>query len=888
MNIKAKQNKVSFLVVLQLMIALSSGFSHPIHVIAQSDENSWTAPVNLSHSGATADPVMVVDNKSRVHVIWEDKFSGLMYSRLEAGKWSQPIAVHFPFSPYIPTLLSDNLGYIHALWIDATGVLKSSRVYNSSFSNAGSWSQNKNIAYSVLNQDAFIDTDGDIHVAYVQNADTKDYSAGVYYRRSLDGGISWFFPIPLYQSPYLRGLKNDEAEIKISGVMTSNGYRLYAAWDIEQRKLLLFTTSTNNGQSWEQISSVEGPDSYQSSMDLSNLLVLPKDNNVLLTWVADSSGTGCSQEYRISQDNGNSWGERKTAQEGTIWCPQDIRSIFSNDNLFILAAFSKDRGYLFGWNGTEWSEPQLQEVLSGFEDPETLSQVKLGCQQTAFDGTDQIYVIGCDQGVGGDIWFTSRRIGGTSDWFPSLTAWKSPEVIASNLDISVSPVSITDKEGRLHIFWSQADESNGSQGRTVIYYVRWDGARWSKPTVILSSEDSDIDQPTVGLDTQDRLLLAWHETKSNLIKFSLVEAGRAINQGEWSEPQTLPSPREAAVSPDILVDDTGDIFVVFAIPINEDRGIYMVQSKDKGKTWSLPVRIFDGVTAGWEMVEYPQLARTLDGHLHVQWKRYALPSSPNPMALYYSRSDDGGITWTDFNPVTEAPVLWSRIIASKDRTIHRLWLENEGSRVLKHQVSRDGGLTWEPTTSLSVFGEIMGTPGLAEDSSGQLHLVQFYTLSSGDLVLNHWIWNGTSWSNEERLNLGNDSHLDVKAVAVSISAADDLGILYSGSASGEQNSQPANGLYFMSRSLALPSLLPTEQPTATLVLLAATGTPTPELSPQPTMTAEALQVPPGPAAGSDAGALLTNKYAGLLIGGAIAALIALIYVLIRVFVLVKK
>ena len=50
----------------------------------------------------------------------------------------------------------------------------------------------------------------------------------------------------------------------------------------------------------------------------------------------------------------------------------------------------------------------------------------------------------------------------------------------------------------------------------------------------------------------------------------------------------------------------GELLVVYAIPLNEPRGVYMVRSADLGATWSRPVRVFDGAAAGWEGWEISQ------------------------------------------------------------------------------------------------------------------------------------------------------------------------------------------------------------------------------------------------------------------------------------------
>lgn len=40
------------------------------HVTAQTEENPWVAPLNLSNSGAATSPVFVTDDFGGYHVFW--------------------------------------------------------------------------------------------------------------------------------------------------------------------------------------------------------------------------------------------------------------------------------------------------------------------------------------------------------------------------------------------------------------------------------------------------------------------------------------------------------------------------------------------------------------------------------------------------------------------------------------------------------------------------------------------------------------------------------------------------------------------------------------------------------------------------------------------------
>ena len=145
----------------------------------------------------------------------------------------------------------------------------------------------------------------------------------------------------------------------------------------------------------------------------------------------------------------------------------------------------EDQIYLLGWDGRQWSDPQAQPSVFGFEDPETFTQVTYRCRQPEFTNDDQILMVGCDGGEGRDIWFTSRPVGTVEDWFPPPSVWSEPTSIATSNSEITTPVLVADDQGRMHAFWSQVEEGDEIYGDTLIHYTRWDGESWSRPIAVL-------------------------------------------------------------------------------------------------------------------------------------------------------------------------------------------------------------------------------------------------------------------------------------------------------------------------------------------------------------------------------------------------------------------
>jgi hypothetical protein len=166
----------------------------------------------------------------------------------------------------------------------------------------------------------------------------------------------------------------------------------------------------------------------------------------------------------------------------------------------------------------------------------------------------------------------------------------------------------------------------------------------------------------------------------------------------------------------MLVDASDRILIAYAITLNEQRGVYVIQSSDLGSTWSSPVRAFDATAVNWEMVDQPKLAVTEDGRLHILFTQYTLLGGQKAVGLYYSQSTDGGLTWTSPQMVNQNPVEWSEI-ESFQQTLHRFWQEKDQSVTSTyHQISSDGGMTWSQSAALpsdlNVLSDILFKNGI--------------------------------------------------------------------------------------------------------------------------------------------------------------------------------
>jgi hypothetical protein len=799
---KPVTSKIARLLALLPAMALFLVISNNKPAIAQATNDPWTPPINLSHSGSTSNPVAVRDSNGIIHVIWQDKFRGYVYTRLQDGQWRKPVEIAFPFEEVSPVLLPDSKGSIHAFWIDADDSIGYTRL--TATAQGLVWDKTQFIAESALSFEATIGSNDVIHVVYVRPKEATDVPAGVYYRQSRDSGTSWTTGKLLYSSLYIREMNKADANISIAE--DRQGTRIYAAWDNRPRKQIFFSVSSDGGSSWSDPYEVQGADAESTNTSPFGVKVGAINTNVVLIWQKRDSTNGCILSYQSSSDGGESWRSPEIMLGEVIGCPQKNNLISNGNGLLFLMTSIQDQWYLAAWNGSQWSNPQFQSTLTGFVDPETQDMVLYACQKPILSSDGQMFVVGCDEGNGGDIWATSTTLTDSSKWFPPPSIWSDPVMIQENSSPIFSPVIIADSQGRFHALWIQPDDTNEAIGRShnVIYHSGYDGFNWSTPVRVLSSPTGDADQLSVKIDDNDRLMVSWREKESGFIYFSWANAQYANSASEWAKPVSvsLPELQSLASSPFLTVDGTGKIIIVYAIPINEGRGIYLTTSTDIGQTWSEPEKIVDAVVADWEMVDQPQIDISADGRLGVIWKVFRVIGDSSPLGVYYAQSENNGQSWSQPTTVVEGQVLWNAIFSTSDTAVHLVWQEKTfAGFVLRQQISIDGGRSWSRRATIAVLGTSQAPASLVKGTGDHFHLISIVKESLNRIVLKDWIWRGNSWFEDTDLNLPTDTSSQIREMSSAISPLGKLGVVYSRVEPGKMDDEEDVKLIFLGRPI---------------------------------------------------------------------------------------
>ena len=421
----------AILATLLTILCVSSALAGVLVVYAQSPQG-WSDPINLSNSGSATDPAMVIDSDEVMHVVWADTIAQrYKYVQSADGKvWTKPEYADFPFSAEAdprPSFFATADGTIYIVWRDSTNTLLVGQAETKYIGDSSSWRMVSVVAYStVVAYDAVVDRQGVLQVGYVSVGGAST-PAGVFYSQVGPAGSSK--AVNLYLSEYFRSLDPASAHVRIAVSNLDNVNNIYIAWDDRPQKRVFMVKSADGSQKWGEPFEIIGPEAVTGISMPFNVEVAARSDKVLLTWQMGQPEGQCTNYSELSTNGGEQFGQPVKMSGEFALCTQASEFVRMNEDFAVALFGGLDDVFLGAWNGVRWSEPQTQEIAI-FINPTTLDSVILGCQKALAYG-ETLYVVGCDKGTGGDIWFSTRRLGWLEDWFPPSSVWTTPAEVTN-------------------------------------------------------------------------------------------------------------------------------------------------------------------------------------------------------------------------------------------------------------------------------------------------------------------------------------------------------------------------------------------------------------------------------------------------------------------------
>ena len=845
----------------------------------------WSEPVNLSQSGAASQARVFQGPDGTMQAFWIDKFDGLMTAVYNASAWSLPVNLR-PLAlgarvtgtvlKTMPDMILDSQNRIHFFWLgsSAENVTDRPLLYTNLEIGTVKLAATQMVAEAAVKYDVSLSEKDELQVAYIRTLKTapRTFGApvippGVYMRRSNDRGGRWLPGVMVETSIYYRILTAEQAYLQ---TLLSNGAS-FLIWYEPRMGQNLYAQSADGGTTWSApvaLGSLQSP--------IGNPRLAAAETGKVLRIFQDLSQTTCviyQQEMEISPGLAVStatppapvrpgatpqpvtlgeWGQAYRVLDFLQTCPSGDRFERVGEQLFWLWGEGSPGLQLTAWDpqGQRWSLPQ--QFNFQFVDPLTQRTVQLGDLHASLDEAGMA-VSGGD-GAGGDVWVTQNRAPLQELAFAEPPAWSDPLALSTAGQAAGLPSLALDSQGRAYAVWVQPAAGGGAD---ALYYARVTEDQASAPLPVKIREAGGgeaLQDPVLAIDAQDRLHLAWSGGATGEILYSRANADQAGAASGWL-PAVSVDNQPGASRPQIALDQPGGrVLLLYVVPFNEQRGVYLAISDDGGESWGVPQQVFDAAAAGWDSVQNPTLAVAPDGNVFAAFVQGRLSGMPATGGVYVTRSlapptanEADPANWLAPVDVAAAGSNWPALARVGD-IIHVFYLSATGLERRSQNVLSDPlAATWGPVErvpgwhNLGQWGAGNDAPyGLAVDAR-TLHLAAAIPGSTG---LRYSAWtaeadpNSGRWGPvDEYLPVGLWSNQAGMRIAARLAGGSLLAgwLAVPGESTGGTPAPQAPGVYLARRAIAAvdapvaAAATPTPLPVTPTVASTATIQPTPTL-----------------------------------------------------------
>ena len=200
------------------------------------------------------------------------------------------------------------------------------------------------------------------------------------------------------------------------------------------------------------------------------------------------------------------------------------------------------------------------------------------------------------------------------------------------------PFLLRAKDGTIYLVWFSERSGNAD----IYMKTSKDGKIWSEHTVIIKGGGASNFYPSLAQTKDGKFHLTWFCIDAKSKTFSICYTN-SDNGRKWSKTQAI-TPRHKGYNwvPTIVAARDGSIWIAFSSGRTGNKDVFVVQSKDGGKTWQKPIQ----VTKHKNHDDLPNIAQKPDGSFLVVWTNY-VPEKADYLSktadIYYATSKDGKI-----------------------------------------------------------------------------------------------------------------------------------------------------------------------------------------------------------------------------------------------------
>jgi len=345
--------------------------------------------------------------------------------------------------------------------------------------------------------------------------------------------------------------------------------------------------------------------------------------------------------------------------------------------------------------------------------------------------------------------------------------WSAAKRLTWNSGGSLYPASAVDSSGTLHVVWM-----NDTPEKTEVFYKKSTdgGTNWTANKRLTWS--SEIPRyPAIAVDASHNLHMVWVESDPTGFDNEVLYKRTTNGGADWLPYKRLTWNLGDTWYPDVTVDSSGRIHLVWEDDTPGNFELYHKISTDGGATWTSNNRIT------WTSGDSLQAAVAVDSfdNLHVLW----IDETPGNAEIYHKKGiqSDGSIAWGPSRRITwtQYENRFPSIAVDSLGRLHAVWFDDLPGEV-KYKKSTNGGTTWTAGQKLTMTEGFSYSSDLGIDTADSLHVVWSEFLFPNDEICYLKSEDGgVSWATRARLTWLSGAS---DAPVISVDPSDNLHVIW--------------------------------------------------------------------------------------------------------------
>ena len=327
----------------------------------------------------------------------------------------------------------------------------------------------------------------------------------------------------------------------------------------------------------------------------------------------------------------------------------------------------------------------------------------------ARDSSDNLHIIWHDDSPGNDELFYKKSTDGGTTWIGlKRLTWTAAD--------STSQEIVTDSSDHIHcVYVEKLSETDPAQ----IFYKKStnSGTTWSPPTQLTWNTGESFN-PDIAVNSSNWLFVVWTDNSPGNFE---IYSRKSSDQGNtWSAIKRLTWNTGFSSSATIAIDTMDTIHIGWSDSTPGNDELFYKNSTDNGVSYSMLQRI----TWNGGASQTPHLSTDISNNVHLFWA----DRTPGNLEIYYKKSTNNGSTWTGLKRLTwnSGDSKWPRnAVGVGNDHLHVFWYDFTVNSEIYYKNSSNGGSTWSALNRITWTSSNSFCPDSVVDSTQTLHLIYY-------------------------------------------------------------------------------------------------------------------------------------------------------------------